>query len=103
MKYIIISLILAVAAARAYCLTGLEFYKYGVINQVEILKPIVEGYVEREYTCVPNEFRLREAINNLIRKDGLATNEINSIALSAAIELGMKTAPNKAVEGMAPR
>ena len=85
-----ISIVLFFMASTAFATTGLEFLRIEDTSQESaMLKPIVIEFVEQGYKNVPNWAKLSNRMEELIRKNGWATNDVNEIALAAAKSLGM--------------
>lgn len=86
-----ISLFLMIGTASAT--TGVEFLRADWLKQFEIIEPLIVRFVEQGYKNVPNWYNLEEEMEKLIRKKGLATEDVYDISLEAAKALGMIQKP----------
>lgn len=84
-----ISIVLFFMASTAFATTGLEFLSLGATQESTMLKPIIIEFVGQGYKNVPDWCELGGRMEELIRKNGWATNDVNEIALAAAKSLGM--------------
>jgi len=93
MKKNLMKLFIVVAAfficTTANAMTGLEFMRYTLFEQADILKPIIISYVSQGYKQVPNWPTLASEIDVQIRRWGLGDKNIEDIALEAAKVKGM--------------
>lgn len=80
----------AFVAQTAAALATIEFMKMKPTDQYDYVKPIMLKFLRSGYKKVPdNEFTLISAIEKLAYEKGYTYQNIEDVALEAAIRLGM--------------
>ena len=87
---VLIIFFLSIVASTANATTGIEFMQLGATEQREAVEPLILEYVSQGHKNVPSWARLSGKIEELTRKNGWGNEDISTIALEAAKELGME-------------
>lgn len=87
----ILAILIVASVINVQAMTGVEYLSLdnNISAKADLLKPIIVSFVSQGYKNVPSWAGLGSAMEDLIRKNGYANEDVETIALEAAIVKGM--------------